>query len=210
MEKGNGSDGSSTATEQQAGAGGSAAGGGPAPGAEPAAGGGADAAPPTGNPPPSGGGGGGAQADQSGPAREPLDIDRQEFPPTDGYPGYEVGPTTGGTGQTDAGQTDTGQAEPAGAANEADASGGASAPPPDERTQRILADRQRALSGGARSETYPDGAQLKVDGAGGAEYTDGSKQARFDGTDWVDPKTGQRVDRGTWAKADHRLRQLGQ
>ena len=159
--------------------------------------------------------GGGAQADQSGPDREELDTGRGEFPPSSGYPGYEVGPSSGATdtgGTTTDPGTGTGTEpapadQPSGGGQQADQSG------PDE-TQRKLADdltqaRQRALQTGAREETYRDGAKLRLDGQGGAEYEEGPNRAKLVGNDWVDPKTGQPVDRGVGAKADHRLRQLG-
>jgi len=67
---------------------------------------------------------------------------------------------------------------------------------------------RKILHQGSHEETYPDGSRLRLDGQGGAEFQQGPNTARLQGHDWVDPKTGQRVDRGLWASADHRLREL--
>jgi hypothetical protein len=122
-----------------------------------------------------------------------------------GSSGSSTGPGT--TTGTDPG-TGTGTAPaltaPAGPQSTGGAAAGGSPPGPESGSTT----RREVLHQGANVSRYPDGSALILDGQGGAVFLDGLNQARLQGSDWVDPATGQRADRGQWAKADYRLREL--
>jgi hypothetical protein len=75
--------------------------------------------------------------------------------------------------------------------------------------------RREILHQGPREQTYRTGETVRLDGQGGAEVQVGETVARLQqgtgpggGDDWVDTKTGERVSREVWAKADYRFREL--
>lgn len=85
-----------------------------------------------------------------------------------------------------------------GGGSQADQSG------PKEQTQ----ERRAVLYQGYTEVPHPDGSVLRLDGNGGATFTDGPVALRLEGDSWVDARTGQQSHRGHIAKADHRLRSL--
>jgi hypothetical protein len=104
--------------------------------------------------------------------------------------------------------TDTGGSTPAssgggGGGSQADQSG-----PKDEESPQEGAPRREVLYQGYTEVPHPDGSVLRLDGNGGATFTDGPNAARLEGDSWVNARTGEPASRGVSAKADHRLRSL--
>ena len=103
--------------------------------------------------------------------------------------------------------TDTGGSAPAssggGGGSQADQSG-----PKDEETTQPEPPRREVLYQGYTEVPHPDGSVLRLDGNGGATFTDGPDAARLEGDSWVNARTGEPASRGVAAKADHRLRSL--
>jgi hypothetical protein len=105
--------------------------------------------------------------------------------------------------------TDTGGTAPVssgggGGGSQADQSG----PQDEEETAQAGPPRREVLYQGYTEVPHPDGSVLRLDGNGGATFTDGSVALRLEGDQWVDAKSGQQSHRGHIAKADHRLRSL--
>lgn len=104
--------------------------------------------------------------------------------------------------------TDTGGSAPAssgggGGGSQADQSG-----PKDDETTQAGPPRREVLYQGYTEVPHPDGSVLRLDGNGGATFTEGPIALRLEGDRWVDAKPGQESHRGHFAKADHRLRSL--
>lgn len=104
--------------------------------------------------------------------------------------------------------TDTGGSAPAssgagGGGSQADQSG-----PKDDETTQTGPPRREVLYQGYTEVPHPDGSVLRLDGNGGATFTDGPNAARLEGDSWINARTGEPASRGMTAKADHRLRSL--
>jgi hypothetical protein len=124
---------------------------------------------------------------------------------TDTQPGTTTVPAGGTTTGIDTG-TGTAATPPSvaaptgGGGSQADQSG-----PQQGQTQER---RREVLYQGYAEVPHPDGSVLRLDGNGGATFTDGLIALRLEGDQWVDARSGQQSHIGHKAKADHRLRSL--
>lgn len=117
-------------------------------------------------------------------------------------------PTDAPQGPSSQPPTDTGGSAPVssgggGGGSQADQSG-----PKDDETTQPGPPRREVLYQGYTEMPHPDGSVLRLDGNGGATFTDGPNAARLEGDSWVNARTGEPASRGMTAKADHRLRSL--